>query len=294
MTLERNFICYLAAKKAIDDRALNRNVLDTLRANLPAQTVDAPLRVIEVGAGTGTMFEYLIERGILRHAQYTAIDQDVDSIAELNRRLIHPPGVTIESETIDVFDFITRERGRRSWDVLIAKAFLDLLDLACALPQLFALLRPGGLFYFTINFDGATIFEPVIDAAFDSEIERLYHQTMDERVTNGARSGDSRTGRRMFYRLRECGAEILQAGSSDWVLFAGKTGFSNDEAYFLHFIIDTVRGALEHHPDLIDRRAQFIDWIARRHRQIDEGTLVYIAHQLDFVGRRFVQSTGFD
>ncbi len=286
MTFDRNFIRYLAAKKSIDDRALNRNVLDVLRANLSAQTIDAPLRVIEVGAGTGTMLEYLIERDILTHAKYTAIDLDAASIAELNRRLVCPPGVTIESEAIDVFDFIARERGRRTWDVLVAKAFLDMLDPACALPQLFALLRPGGLFYFTINFDGATIFEPVIDAAFDGEIERLYHQTMDERVTNGARSGDSRTGRRMFHRLHECGAEILQAGSSDWVLFAGKSGFSNDEAYFLHFIIDTARGALEHHPELIDRRAQFSDWIARRHRQIDEGTLVYIAHQLDFVGRR--------
>jgi hypothetical protein len=28
------------------------------------------------------------------------------------------------------------------------------------------------------------------------------------------------------------------------------------------------------------------EWIARRHAQVEEGSLIYIAHQLDFVGRR--------
>jgi hypothetical protein len=30
--------------------------------------------------------------------------------------------------------------------------------------------------------------------------------------------------------------------------------------------------------------AQFSAWIEQRHRQIDDGALVYIAHQLDFFG----------
>lgn len=74
---------------------------------------------------------------------------------------------------------------------------------------------------------------------------------------------------------------ILSAGSSDWVIYPGPTGYSPDEAYFLHFILDTIRGALTGKPDL-DQRL-FGDWIAERHRQIEKGDLIYIAHQLDLL-----------
>jgi hypothetical protein len=108
---------------------------------------------------------------------------------------------------------------------------------------------------------------------------------MDERITNGEPSGDSRTGRHLFHRLRQAGVEILEAGSSDWVVYANRAGYRNDEAYFLHFIVDTLRNALIDRQPLADRRAAFQAWIDRRHRQIEERTLVYIAHQIDFVGR---------
>lgn len=283
MTFECNFIRYLAAKKTVDDRALNRNVWDALCRALPPQSPTRPLRVIEIGAGIGTMLERLIERGVLTHAKYTALDVDATNIAELKRRVPNAPGICVQAHVSDVYGFCARMRGEQTWDVLIANAFLDLLDVPRVLPQLFALLEHGGLFYFTINFDAATIFEPVIDPAFDALIERAYHRTMDARITNGLRSGDSRTGRHLFGWLREGGAEIIEAGSSDWVVFAGAHGYPHDEAYFLHFIIETVRAALEHCEEIDFHRLR--DWIACRHQQIEEGKLVYIAHQIDVVGR---------
>jgi hypothetical protein len=51
----------------------------------------------------------------------------------------------------------------------------------------------------------------------------------------------------------------------------------------LHFIIHTLHKALRGHPELEAKR--FEDWIARRHRQIEDNQLIYIAHQLDFLGR---------
>lgn len=284
MTADNNFIRYLAAKKSVDDRALNRNVWDAMCRALPPQSSDTALRVIEVGAGIGTMIERFVERGVLTHATYTAVDANVNHIAELNRRK-DIPGIYVEACAADFFDFVARTRGERVWDLLIAHAFLDLLDVPRALPQLLSLLNRGGLFYFTLNFDGATILEPAIDAEFDAEIERLYHRTMDERVTNGARSGDSCSGRHLFEHLRALNAEIIEAGSSDWAVFAGKDGYAGDEAFFLHFIIDTLCGALENRPELTLCRDRFLDWIALRHRQVNDGTLVYIAHQIDVVGR---------
>jgi hypothetical protein len=106
---------------------------------------------------------------------------------------------------------------------------------------------------------------------------------MDQRLVAGAPSGDSGTGRHLFAHLRAAGVEVLAAGSSDWVVFAGPNGYAADEAYFLHFIIHTVHTALTGHPDLDAER--FTAWIAQRHAQVEQGTLMYIAHQLDLLGR---------
>jgi len=143
-------------------------------------------------------------------------------------------------------------------------------------------LAPGGLFYFSLNFDGATIFEPPIDPDLDALVETLYHRTMDTRRHRGRPSGSSRTGRRLFRRLQEAGARLIAAGSSDWVVFPGPDGYPEDEAYLLHFIIDTISQALHGHPELPASRFQA--WIDHRHRQIDAQELIYIAHQLDFLG----------
>ena len=45
-------------------------------------------------------------------------------------------------------------------DVLIANAVLDLVDVPAVLPGLLRLLVPGGVYWFTINYDGESIFEP--------------------------------------------------------------------------------------------------------------------------------------
>lgn len=274
-----NFARYLSAKKTVDDRALNGHVWQTLRQTLPPQP-----RILEIGAGIGTMVERLVEQQFISAATYTAIDNQPENIATARQRLAHlPAGIELNLEAIDLFDFMERERGKRPWDLLIAHAFLDLMDIPATLPQLFALLQPGGLFYFSINFDGVTTLEPAIDPALDAHIERLYHQTMDERLTDGKPSGDSRSGRHLFGQLRQAGAQILAAGSSDWVVFAGNDGYPADEKYFLQFIVETMRRALAGHPALDP--AEFAAWIAQRQAQIETGELVYIAHQLDFFGR---------
>jgi len=278
LKIEYDFARYLSSKKTVDDRALNKDVWAQLRHHLP----DSPA-ILEIGAGIGTMVERLVDGGVVKNGRFTAIDNQPANIVSARQRLRYlPPELSLELETIDLFDFIAREKGRE-WDVLIAHAFLDLMDVAATLPPLLALLKRGGLCYFTINFDGVTTLEPAIDPAFDALVERLYHETMDTRVTNGRLSGDSRSGRHLFTLLRQNGVEIIAAGSSDWVVYAGGDGYVADEAYFLHFIIHTMHGALRDHPQL--DAAIFEAWIAERHAQIERGELVYITHQMDFLGR---------
>ncbi|MDX1415793.1 MAG: class I SAM-dependent methyltransferase [Candidatus Promineifilaceae bacterium] len=245
----------------------------------------SPLAILEIGAGIGTMIERFHERQLLKaQVSYTAIDADQSNINTAVQRVRNISAQhNLELETIDLFDFIAREKSVRYWDLIIAHAFLDLVDLKTTLPLLFGLLKPGGLFYFTLNFDGGTIFQPVIDPALDAKISALYHRTMDERVISGRPAGHSQTGRRLFKQLAVAGGEIISSGSSDWVVFSRNGRYPADEMYFLHFILHTVQGALQDHPEL--NRSLFEAWIAQRHAQIEAGTLVYIAHQLDFFGR---------
>ncbi|MBL8045751.1 MAG: class I SAM-dependent methyltransferase [Anaerolineales bacterium] len=278
-----SFQRYLASKKTVDDRALNAHVWQTLACHLPAH---AP-RVLEVGAGIGTMAERLAERRTLTRAHYTVLDEQAENIAVARERLAACSPFTLDFQIAEAVEFCARPEQSGQYDVLIAHAFLDLLDLRSAVPALLAALKPGGVFYFTLNFDGGTFFQPEIERALDDQIEALYHRTMDERLTNNLPSGDSRSGRHLFGVLRECRAEILAAGSSDWTVFAQPDGrYPADEAYFLHFIIHTLHGALCHHPEL--NHAHFENWITQRHAHIERGDLVYIAHQMDFVGKTFL------
>jgi hypothetical protein len=296
---------YLAAKKSVDDRALNWQVWQRLVAALPRATPQQPLRILEVGAGIGSMVERLLVGDVLTHATYTAIDMAPTLIAEAHRRLLQWANeqgfqadenrerllqlrragqhITIETEAIDVARFIVRENGRRAWDLLIGQAFLDLIDMPATLPALCSLMRPGGLLYFPLTFDGGTVFQPEGETQFDGAIEAYYHQTIDRRVLDGKPSGDSRAGRHLFAHLRMAGVDVVAAGGSDWVVFAGANGYPADEAYFLHDIIHTIGATLTGHPQLDTERLS--TWLAQRHVQIKQGTLVYIAHQLDFLGR---------
>lgn len=285
------FIRYLEAKRSVDDRALNRTVWDELArlvAHHPAQGT-RPLDVLEIGAGIGTMVERVVAWalfGARPHAvRYTVLDADADLIGTARARLAGaPPWLDLRFVTADALAYAAAADadGGQRYDLLIANAVLDLVDLRRALPLLRGLLRDDGIFYFTINFDGATLLEPAIDPALDAAIEAAYHRTMDERIVDGQPSGDSRTGRHLFATLPAGGFAIRAAGASDWVVHTVAGLYPAREAEFLRFIIDTMAGALRDHPDL--DAAAFAAWIAARHAQIGRGEVVYIAHQLDFCG----------
>ena len=347
--MEYSFPRYLLAKQTVDDRALNKDVLTALKAELsafdirfsalrqpsvPESAPQSAFSVIEVGAGIGTMLIRLLRWNILPpNVDYTLVDEMPENIAFARQWLPQwarengyqvetlpdktirfsvsssvPLSVSIHFAQADVFDFIrvsvsssVPHSAPPSADLLIAHAFLDLLPMPESLPKLFSLLKPGGLAWLTINFDGVTTFEPpfrfpdssasnlrfsdssVVDIrlsvpeSVDSLIERLYHQTMDTRPTGG----DSRSGRHLFKHLEQAGAEILAAGASDWVVYPLKGQYPADEAYFLHFILHFFETSLANHPELDPRL--LAEWLKQRRAQIERAELVYIAHQMDFL-----------
>jgi hypothetical protein len=304
-----SFQRYLAAKQPVDDRALNRVVWEALRR---AVAGTSPLHVLEVGAGIGTMAERLVEwdlagvraGGRAAEMSLTLVDALPENMGEAKRRLRawgqargldvgdHGDRIDLRSADLslavtfvaeDLFAFAARHAGGRRWDLLVAHAVLDLLDVSRALSRLTPLLRAGGLLYTTLVFDGVTAFEPAVDADLDALIERLYHQTMDDRRTDGAPSGDSRAGRHLFHQATAAGLHVLAMGSSDWLVLPGAGGYPGDEAYFLRFIVNTVETALAGHAHLPPER--LAAWADARRAQIERCELVYIAHQVDMLAR---------
>ncbi len=194
--MEYSFPHYLLSKQSVDDRALNKDVLNALKASLPQQ----PIRIIEVGAGIGTMLRRLMRWDVIHHAEYVLVDEmaenieaasewipqfasaaglSVDRIEQNQVRVFDEAhDVRIRLERADVFDFI--QKNKEPADLLIAHAFLDLLPMPESLPNLLSLTNR--LAWLTINFDGLTALEPTIDAALDEQIERgelvyIAHQT---------------------------------------------------------------------------------------------------------------------
>jgi SAM-dependent methyltransferase len=286
---------YLTAKTTVDDRALNRQVLAELRRLMPA---GGP-RVLEIGAGLGTMVARLLDWGVVGAGEYVLLDADLQ-LLECSRRWLTdwaaargvrsdllPDGVQVGDLRVRL---VHAELGGyleaapvELADVLIANAVLDLVDVPAVLPGLLRLLVPGGVYWFTINYDGESIFAPGYH--HDDQVMRAYHRDMDERIRYGRPAGESRTGRGLFHHLRDAGAPALAAGSSDWVVYPASDGsYPADEAYFLRSILDTIRDALRNRQDWVEP-ADLADWLAVRYRQLAAGELVYIAHQLDFAGR---------
>ncbi|HLO33864.1 MAG TPA: hypothetical protein VK249_32245 [Anaerolineales bacterium] len=285
---------YLLSKQTVDDRALNKDVLNELRVNLAQQ----PVTVIEAGGGIGTMLRRLMKWGVLCHGDYILVDAlDVNiayarewipqwaAAAGLNverfgqdhlRVCDQTRDIRINLECSDVFDFI--QRNEKPADLLIAHAVLDLLPMPDSLGKLFTLTK--NLAWLTLNFDGLTILEPIIDNGLDEKIEQLYHETMDRRPTGG----DSHTGRKLFEHLRSLNAEIIAAGASDWVVHTTHGEYPADEKSFLYFILSFFENSLKARTEL--DAAAFDNWLATRRTQIEGGELVYIAHQMDFLARK--------
>jgi SAM-dependent methyltransferase len=297
--IEYSDVRYLLAKQSVDDRALNQTVLTALRTQLAAITGGSRLRVLELGAGVGTMVSRLSDWNVIRDADYTLVDRDLTSLAAAEAQLrdwagpnalpsegrLHIDGpdldLRVRLQHANILEHVIAPENQQRYDVVLANAVLDLLDLRPALERIWRACKPGALFWFTVNFDGETIFMP--ELPLDEQVMKLYHRTMDERMRDGQPAGDSKTGRRLLTLLPQTGATLEAAGSSDWVVFPGKRGYVGDEGYFLHHIAHTIATALNGHAELDAQ--QFDEWVRTRHDQIDRGELSYIAHQLDVLGR---------
>lgn len=312
---------YLLAKRSVDDRAINRRVLSRFEQALAdsSGTGRGPTRVLEVGAGVGTMIARLAERdGLPPRTAYRAVDVDEDNVAHASRavpgwledagyavdrddgRIVATraaPGgrsrrrlevslavgnaLSLESATRARRGSVSEEAGEDGRaDAVVAAAFLDIVDLEAALESLGALTRPGGVLYAPLTYDGLTSFTPT--HPLDDRVESLYNRHMDD---VRERPGSSRAGRDLLSALPDAGYEPLVAGGADWTVFPRNGSYPRAEGEFLEAILETVAGALADY-DLESDHPVYADWLETRRDQLAAAELGFVGHHLDALARR--------
>ncbi len=309
---------YLEAKRTVDDRALHRPTLDALERALDGRAT--PIRIVEVGCGTGSMLRRLLAWDVLPDAVvYHGFDLDPAAVERATTELTawgEATGYTVdegtateaseptadegEATTVVLTDegttvratFVVDDavaRARRldaTYDLLVGCAVFDILDLEDAFEPL-ASLVPGGLVYAPITFDGETFFRsvatdggaPTVRQERERAVIAAYHDTMDEPT----RPGGSRAGRELLEAAPAVGCRVRAAGAAGWLV---TPPYPDDEAYFLHHLIDGIESAVVDAQHTVDKaggltREAVSTWADRRHRAVSAGTLAYGAHNLD-------------
>ena len=300
MPVQDPWVRYLLAKRTVDDRALNLHVFRALQ-RVWSHIASDPPRIVELGAGIGTMVARLMDWGLLDRGEYWLLDihpalHEVGlpwlrtwaqergwpfRVTGDSALLEGPRGVlTLRWRVEDVYAYAARAPAE-TVDLLLAHALLDLMDLPSLLPLLWRLLKPGGLAYFTLNFDAGTVFLPERPELDEDFLLDRYHASMDNRTIQGRPGGSSRTGRRLLeWAVAHPQVRVLAVGASDWaVLPTGEGAYPEDEAFFLAFILETVYDALRQDPQVSSEQAQI--WYRTRMKDLEEGRLIYLAHQWD-------------
>lgn len=284
---------YLEAKTTVDERSLNQKVstafLDHLEEGPSSPTI------LDVGGGTGAtllrVLEAMTDRSITQ-IDYTLLDPEEENLSaaadnistwaarhewthhveESRHHLTEEGGpgrVTVRYREEGLFSYAERaEHG--SYDAIVAQAVLDLFDVNEAIQALNPCLSSGGTWYLPIHFDGLTALEPVIDEALDRAILERYHESMST----------PQSGRALLTALPDAGAHLHAVGASDWIVHGREGTYPHNEEYFLKCILQFIHQELSEFDD--SRFSLSLrEWMRRRYEQLRDGTLIYLAHQLD-------------
>ena len=294
---------YLAAKSVVDARAVNREVrraaAAALRRIARERDRQAPLRVLEVGAGAGhALPRWLALLAPFPSVEFTATDpsdallrahrEAAAAWAREHRRRLADGGAGALRIEADGRNLVFRfERAAApggldrfpsgAFDLLAAQSVWDLAPPGSALAVGRRLLAPGGLFYSTLTFCGETSFEPPLP--LDEVVLDRYHRSIE------ARGGDPRAGTRLAADMeRGAGADftVLASGRSDWRVPAEGGGTSDAERVFLSAVLDFIENEVGSDPEI----AEAADWLAARRRALAAGELRYRAVNRDLAAAR--------
>lgn len=256
---------YLEAKRALDDRALDRDVLATAFEPLS----DEP-RIAEVGAGTVPMVERLHEWDVLNGGKWVAVDSDAEALRRGRARLLDRPDaaptdagivlgdVDVRLVEADAFEYAARAPPA---DLLVGCAFFDLVDPG----RLSALASLADRVYAPITYDGTTAFEPADPE--DGAVLAAYREHMRDSRPGSPDGGEA---------LRATLSTVETVGASPWRV---EPPYDPGERTVVEHVLGTIEAAVGEVG--YDASA----WTRRRQAQLEAGRLCYRAENVDVVGR---------
>jgi len=271
-----SFIRYLESKRSVDSRAFNQNVWKSFTANLKSMD-QKKLNVIEFGAGVGSMAERIIPKIANKEFSYTMLDSDKE-LLDIALKRLPADNASLDLVAHEAIDWLRNRTNEVKFNVVIAHAFMDLVDISKFIKLLIPHLDQGTLLYFPINFDGQTLFEPLLDPEFETQLISTYHQSMESEEGSNTK-GTSKSARKLISSLSEQDFEVVETGSSDWIVQPESLGYPEDEAYFLFHILKFFENELESQVQL--DKARFRNWLLKRRTQILDAQLSYRAIQQD-------------
>ena len=270
-------VAYLASKRTVDERARNRRVRDRLLDALPPTPT-----VVDVGSGIGSMLRALLGWGV-DSGTYLGIDRERDLLVHTREALADdlagddavertPAGLEIEAISAGFAAGDVRALPATGADLVVAQALLDLVPVEPAMAAIERALRPGGLAYLPITFDGVSRFHPAHPD--DRAVLDAYHAAID--ATPGR---DSRAGRALLAHLGDRDGELLAVGAADWIVRPREGAYPAEEAHFVACILDYVAAAVA------TAEVDAADWLGARRDQLAAGELHYVAHNADLLYR---------
>lgn len=261
------------------------------------------LEWLDVGTGTGAMLRRILQIKHNGTMRLTGLDiefglleiaeNEIAAILESNGFAIEKLIGHLNAERgADYIDFqpvcmpLSEFRSAHNrYDVITAHAFMDLVPLRQTLAGFHGGLKPGGLFYTTINYDGETVvFPPYPDSEFEDALLQTYDASMEARRLNGSETGGAKCGRRLYGELLSAGFEIVIYGSSNWNITPCYGAYFDEDHIVLDRLLDWIssegRSNPVLNPEKLDR------WLACRRRQLQMQMLGIIVHQIDVLARK--------
>ncbi|MGR9101009.1 MAG: hypothetical protein ACU826_10625, partial [Gammaproteobacteria bacterium] len=182
----------------------------------------------------------------------------------------------------DLSDF---EGGDGAFDLIAAHAIMDLVPLPQAVDFFYSLLRPGGLFYATIHYDGETALYPRYgDAEFEKTLLDAYDASMERRTVEGLPTGGVFCGRRLYRTLADRGFDIPAYGSSDWNATPKHKAYRGGDGEVISRLLQWMAGEAGRCPG-IDPGVLNL-WLSDRTKRLQSAELGVIIRNLDILARR--------
>ncbi|MXN66606.1 glycosyl transferase family 1 [Stappia sp. GBMRC 2046] len=254
---------WLSLRAPVDARARNEEVTAAFLERLPQ---DRPIRIVDLGSGTGATVMALAPR-IHAKQRWTLLDNDPALLTIAGNRAREFPDIEIETSLANLSRGIDASALERA-DAVTTSAFLDLVSAEWIDGLVAALAERRLPFLAFLTYDGRAKLDP--PHAFDEAIRLAMnrHQKTDKGL--GSALGPD-AAQFALQRFISAGFTVV-AGASDWRTLAGEKAFQT-------VLLDGWASAAR---EIGEEEAKVQGWREERQSLLEAGGLTSMVGHVDF------------